>query len=228
MKHIAWSIALSLLAIHTARASDPRATELIGLMTMTARATTEQLQFVQHIETARQSVDALRQLDKYLALFLAEEKQIKVSNADAGALKLYERSVGELELEWKRVASRDDLRYVLDRMPTFRRVMTERAGGPPGVAAEGVQALAMAALAYEIRVGQLPDRLDQLLAPPDGGLPLVERDALIDPWGRPYKYDAAGPNNAGVRPDVWSLGPDPNDAKGIIGNWQVKPPEKQP
>lgn len=220
--------ALVLLAVPHARAADPRATELVGLMTMTVRATTEQLQFVRHIETARQSEDALRQLDRYLAYFLSEERRTKVGTADPGALELYERSVGQLELEWKRVTGRDELKYVLDTMPAFRRVMTERVGGRPGVAAEGVKALTAAAQAYEVRFGQLPERLEQLTTPPGGGPPLVERDALTDPWGRPYKYDPAGPHNAGVRPDVWSLGADSNDPKGVIGNWSAKPPANQP
>jgi hypothetical protein len=226
MKWTVWLSAVFLLAAQHLRASDPRATELVGLMTMTVRATTEQLRFVQHLETARQSADALGQLDKYLAFMLAEEKRVKVSNADPGALKLYEQAVGELEPEWKRIASRDELKYVLDRMPTFRRVLTERAGGRPGVAAEGVRGLTAAAQAYEIRFGQLPERLEQLVAPPGGGPPLIERDALTDPWGRPYRYDPAGPQNAGVRPDVWSLGPDPNDPKGVISNWQSRPGPK--
>lgn len=69
---------------------------------------------------------------------------------------------------------------------------------------------------------------------------------LNDPWGNPYSYKAPGTH--GSRPDVWSIGPDgdantdddiqswnlppltrvveddkttPNDAKNILGAWQV-------
>ena len=226
MKRIVGLSALILLAAPPARASDPRATELVGLMTMTVRATTEQLQLVQHIESARLSADALGQLDKYLAFMLAEQKRTKTDNADPGALKMYERAVRDLEPEWNRVAARDDLKFSLDGLPTFRRFMTERVAGRPGVAAEDLRRLTAAVRVYEVRFGQIPERLDHLLAPPGGGPQLVERDALTDPWGRPYRYDPAGPQNAGVRPDVWSLGPDPNDPKGVIGNWSARPLEK--
>jgi hypothetical protein len=228
MKRAVWLSALVLLTPHHARASDPRATELVGLMTMTVRATTEQFQLAQHIESARLSADALALLDKYLAGMLAEEKRVKGGLADPGAVKMYEHALGQLEPEWNRVAGNNDLKFVLERMPTFRRVLAERSGKQPELAAQGVAALMAAAQAYEIRYGQLPDRLERLVAPPGGGTPLVENSALTDPWGRPYRYDPAGPKNAGVRPDVWSLGPKPDEPTGMIGNWQAKPPEKPP
>jgi general secretion pathway protein G len=43
---------------------------------------------------------------------------------------------------------------------------------------------------------------------------LKNREALVDPWGKPYQYNSAGPNNGGKQPDIWADSP-----KGQIGNW---------
>jgi general secretion pathway protein G len=52
----------------------------------------------------------------------------------------------------------------------------------------------------------------------DGYGPYLEtEEALIDPWNRPYQYNPAGPNNRGLKPDIWSDGP-----RGQIGNWSTK------
>ncbi len=226
MQRIFWPTILSLLVANPVGANDPRATELVGLMTMAVRNATEHLQLVRHSQGAQWAADPLARLDRYLAFMLAEDKRVKIGDAHPDAIKLYERAVDELAPEWKRVEAEEQLKYVLNRMPAFRRVLTERTGGKPSVAAQDVQTLTKAAQAFEIRYGQLPERLEQLAAPPDGGNPFVDRDALTDPWGRPYKYDPAGPRNAGVRPDIWSLGPDPNDPKGVIGNWPATPEAK--
>jgi hypothetical protein len=50
----------------------------------------------------------------------------------------------------------------------------------------------------------------------DGGKPLVTVDTLIDPWGKPYKYDPEGKRNGGDVGDTWTVAPDGE----AIGNWQ--------
>jgi general secretion pathway protein G len=62
-----------------------------------------------------------------------------------------------------------------------------------------------------------PPSLDALLVQDEAGKGpyLKDADALRDPWGRPYQYNAAGPNNNGRQPDIWSDSP-----QGQIGNWQ--------
>ena len=89
--------------------------------------------------------------------------------------------------------------------------------------------LTRAAQAYRVKTGDYPKRLEDLEKPPDGGSAYIDpkAKALIDPWGHPYKYDPAGPRNKGKQPDVWSQGPDPNDKKGVIGNWQELPKGKK-
>lgn len=65
--------------------------------------------------------------------------------------------------------------------------------------------------------GEYPAKLEDLLATKP---PILEsKAALIDPWKKPYRYDASGPKNAGVRPDIWTVTP----ANDTIGNWPAKP-----
>lgn len=67
--------------------------------------------------------------------------------------------------------------------------------------------------------GEFPDELQQLLVKSDKGGPYVMREALLDPWERPYSYEKAGKKNDGERPDIWTVTP----AKETLGNWQNKP-----
>jgi general secretion pathway protein G len=63
-----------------------------------------------------------------------------------------------------------------------------------------------------------PQTLDELLDPdPDKGGPfLVNKDALIDPWGNRYQYDSQGQKNGGRQPDIWAVAP----GGELIGNWE--------
>jgi type II secretory pathway pseudopilin PulG len=51
---------------------------------------------------------------------------------------------------------------------------------------------------------------------PNGGKALLEIDVILDPWGKVYQYDPAGPMNDGNRPDVWTTSPESGKR---IGNW---------
>jgi hypothetical protein len=55
--------------------------------------------------------------------------------------------------------------------------------------------------------------------PPSLDLIVNAREALIDPWGRPYHYDRKGEHNGGQHPDIWSEGIDPTDPSAILSNW---------
>jgi general secretion pathway protein G len=81
----------------------------------------------------------------------------------------------------------------------------------------GAVTLAKAAQAYEVRFGQLPESLQQLVQPPDGSKPFVEPDALLDPWQQPYQYDPSGPRNGGLKPDVFTTSP--SDGQ-VVGNFR--------
>jgi general secretion pathway protein G len=81
-----------------------------------------------------------------------------------------------------------------------------------------VQTIAKAAQAYQIRHGHLPESILLLIQPTDGALPYLENgvEAIRDPWGQQYQYNPAGPNNGGLKPDVWTVSP----SSGVqIGNW---------
>jgi hypothetical protein len=82
------------------------------------------------------------------------------------------------------------------------------------LAKSGARLLTTGAMAYHLKFDTYPDRLDQLVHPPEGG-PYVGASALNDPWDQPYQYDPAGPRNRGKQPDIWTITP-----KGeVIGNW---------
>jgi hypothetical protein len=80
------------------------------------------------------------------------------------------------------------------------------------------QLLTVALTKYREANDELPETLEALTEPGKDGRPYVERDVLLDPWGRRYKYDRAGPKNAGKQPDVWSVGPDARPGQEV-GNW---------
>ena len=74
--------------------------------------------------------------------------------------------------------------------------------------------------AFYLKYGDFPAGLDVLTQPgPDGSPPKYEISALIDPWNRQYQYANPGTHNVTGKPDIWSLGPRPEDPNGIIGNW---------
>jgi hypothetical protein len=95
---------------------------------------------------------------------------------------------------------------------TFLRL--EETYGKNDMAEAGVKTLTIGVKAYHLKFSAYPTRLDELVQPPEGG-PFVEPQALLDPWGRTYQYDPAGPRNQGQQPDIWTVTP-----KGeVIGNW---------
>ena len=81
-----------------------------------------------------------------------------------------------------------------------------------------LKVLTTATAAYKLKYGDFPDKLQLLVQPPDGAPYLNGKEELIDPWGRPYEYDAKGPKHKGLLPDIWSLGSRPKEGT-IIGNW---------
>jgi general secretion pathway protein G len=65
--------------------------------------------------------------------------------------------------------------------------------------------------------GNFPNSLADLLKRDQNGKGpyLKTQDALIDPWGNPYQYNAQGANNGGMQPDIWAE----SAQFGKIGNW---------
>ena len=81
-----------------------------------------------------------------------------------------------------------------------------------------LRALTESCKVYKLKYGDFPEKLDQLVNPPQGKPFLEKKDALVDPWGKKYEYDAAGKKNDGLRPDIWTVTP----GKKEIGNWPDK------
>jgi hypothetical protein len=128
----------------------------------------------------------------------------------------------ELETQWRRAVAIPGAKVELEKLTAIAGVTTTAGKLKRQVAEASVKSLSLATKAYEIKYGEPPADLAKLLAPPDSMKPFIEKEWLIDPWDRPYRYDPKGPRNGGDRTDIWSTGPDPNDPKGIIGNWPKK------
>ena len=80
-----------------------------------------------------------------------------------------------------------------------------------------IETLTLALAAYRVNHEAFPPNLETLTQPqPNGKEALLEPAALVDPWGRPYQYEANGPKNKGKQPDVWTVTP----TGQTIGNWK--------
>jgi hypothetical protein len=85
------------------------------------------------------------------------------------------------------------------------------------VAARAKAAMIETALqAYKSAKDQYPASLEDLA---QGDKPFIKAEDLKDPWGKMYMFDASGPKNMGLKPDVWTVDPDGK----TIGNWLDRP-----
>jgi general secretion pathway protein G len=83
-----------------------------------------------------------------------------------------------------------------------------------------IKTLEKAAQNYMVQHGDRPpDQLQDLRKRDSSGGPYLENnDALYDPWGNVFQYNAAGSRNEGLKPDIWCVSPD-----GVeIGNWSSR------
>ena len=81
--------------------------------------------------------------------------------------------------------------------------------------------LTQACQAYSLKHnGEFPPDLMSLTVKDSlGHGPYLEsKDAIVDPWGHPYQYDASGTKNNATKPDIWAVVPNSNPQE-IIGNW---------
>jgi general secretion pathway protein G len=88
-------------------------------------------------------------------------------------------------------------------------------------ARRGVAALSEVLETYRLNNADYPTTLRELTQRQPCGLePLLDEEALTDPWGRPYEYDPDHSRSDTLKPLVWSSGPQPGNGEGVIGNWQ--------
>ena len=79
-----------------------------------------------------------------------------------------------------------------------------------------IKNLEKVAQSIQIRQGSFPGSLSEMTQPSaDGGQPALEAEAIRDPWGKEYVYDAGGARNGGRKPDISTTTP----TGKVIGNW---------
>lgn len=79
-----------------------------------------------------------------------------------------------------------------------------------------VASIALASQMYAVNHdGHLPKTLNALTVHDEAGGPYLPAEAILDPWQKPYHYDADGKHNKGAKPDVWTVSPDGD----VISNW---------
>lgn len=74
---------------------------------------------------------------------------------------------------------------------------------------------------YTQHNGTWPDSLQALLTrdPQTGHGPYVTgQDSLLSPWGVAFQYDASGPGNNNLKPDIWC---DIPGGKGRVANYKT-------
>jgi len=100
-------------------------------------------------------------------------------------------------------------------VPLYMRYMDQ---AKVDVARTTVKVLEQTCEAYKLKNGDFPVSLEVLAQPqPDGTMPYLKPEDLLDPWKHEFQYAPQGPHNAAYgKPDIWSLGPHLNDQ---IGNW---------
>lgn len=76
-------------------------------------------------------------------------------------------------------------------------------------------ALTTACQSYKLHYQEYPPSLQSLIQPPEGKPFMDSPEAILDPWGRQYQYDANGARNNGLKPDIWTTGSNGQE----IGNW---------
>jgi Type II secretion system (T2SS), protein G len=80
---------------------------------------------------------------------------------------------------------------------------------------------------FKLRTGIYPETLKRLTEMQQNPrIPaLLDEKVLLDPWGRPYKYDPKMLTPMTNAPLIWSEEPNPKDATGKITIWAPQPPD---
>jgi len=99
-------------------------------------------------------------------------------------------------------------------------IMGQLTSAQKDTAAAQTKVLTKACETYRIKHNKWPESLQVLLVKDEfQTIYIDDANALIDPWGKPYQYNASGTNNQGLKPDIWT---DAQDGTGQIGNWPKK------
>ena len=88
------------------------------------------------------------------------------------------------------------------------------------LAKAGVSNLEKEVMAYRTRYGDYPADLLVLMQPGADGTPAaVEEKVLLDPWNRPYSYEATNLHPLTRKPHIYSEGASPGQPGSRITNW---------
>ena len=89
------------------------------------------------------------------------------------------------------------------------------------LAKAGIMALDQEVQAFKTRHGDYPPDLLMLTQPGQDGTPAaLESKTLMDPWNRPYTYEAANYHPLTRKPHIYSEGPSPGLTGSRISNWE--------
>src|SRR5262249_30427729 len=90
------------------------------------------------------------------------------------------------------------------------------------LAKAGVMALDQEVGMYRTRHGDYPPDLATLTQPGADGTPAsITQKALLDPWSRPYGYEAGSLHPTTRKPHIYSEGPSPGVPGSRVTNWDT-------
>lgn len=75
--------------------------------------------------------------------------------------------------------------------------------------------IGQAAQRFYVNNERWPASVQELTQPGPDGKAMMPEEGILDPWGKPYTFDANGPNHQGAAPDVYTTNP----GGKTIGNW---------
>jgi hypothetical protein len=178
------------------------------------------------VKDKQSALDGLQKLNELSATWHQTDEKLQKTNdlsedARKRLVKTYaerlESAENDLDTEYDRLDRVADLYAVLAQNPIVEKMYKYRVE----LAENRVFILTGAVKTYFDEFKKFPAKLEELAKLPGDNNPFAEKDAFVDPWGRPYQYDAKGPKNKGLFPDVWSLGPRHREG-AIFGNWSKK------
>ena len=219
------AVVVLLGVVSTARADEKQFEKLFEESLDSTKKLVEILKPIKDKPTASAALPKLKELDQQLrqrieALDKAFDEKIPdafLEKMKQKYLKPMKKVEAELEKELARVEGLPEAYAIVKDAIVFESINKKR----EDLASAMAKTLTTAAVAFKLRYGSWPEKLDELINPPDGR-PFIEKESLIDPWERPFQYDPKGKKNEGLAPDIWSLGPRHKDG-AIIGNWMKKP-----
>jgi hypothetical protein len=174
------------------------------------------------IKDAEGATKAKPELDKtYEAMKKIEEAFKQLSNDDKERLRgifegKFEAVRKRFQKESERLRNDEKVAKVLADFGPFKALRQQQ----EAVARIKALTIATALQAYKVQHNKYPDDLETLVK---GEKPFLEASAIKDPWGKAFKYDPAGPEHKGAKPDVWTVTPEGK----TIGNWEETPKEKE-